>query len=75
MAMMLMVKNVKNGGMTDYDPEVRQSDILHKEGTCEQKQALLVGKTVLSREIWTWEYIKNDSPRCHLVVGIQQVRK
>ena len=55
MAMMLMVKSVKNAGTTDYDPEIGRSDVPHKEVIGERKQALLVCKSVLSTERWTWE--------------------
>ena len=60
MAMMLMVKSVKNAGTTDYDPEIGRSDVLHKEVIGERKQVLLVCKSVLSTERWTWEYIENE---------------
>ena len=41
----------KNAGTTDYDPEIGWSDVLHKEVIGEQKQALLVCKSVLSTEV------------------------
>ena len=60
MAMMVMVKWIKNAGETDYDPQIGHSDIIFKEVTGEWKQALLVCKTILSKERWTWVYIERE---------------
>ena len=60
MAMMLIIKSVKNAGTTDYNPEIGWYDVLHKEVIGEWKQALLVCKSVLSTERWTLEYIENE---------------
>ena len=60
MAMMVMVKGIKNAGETDYDPHIGRSDIISKEVTGEWKQALLVCKTILSNERWTWVDIERE---------------
>ena len=60
MAMMFMVKGIKNAGETDYNPHIGHLDIISKEVTGEQKQALLVCKTILSNERWTWVDIERE---------------
>ena len=75
MAMMLMVKSVKNAGTTDYNPEIGWSDVLHKEVIGEQKQALLVCKSVLAQRGGLGNILRMNSIRCQPVVGIQQARK
>ena len=42
MAMMVMVKGIKNTGETDYDPHIGCLDIISKDVTGEWKQVLLV---------------------------------
>ena len=38
MAMVIMVKNIKNVGMTDYDPEVQHTNILYMESLENRKR-------------------------------------
>ena len=60
MAILIMVNNTKNAGETDYDPQIGKSDIIYKEVAGERKQALLVCKSILNTEGWTWNSMESE---------------
>jgi hypothetical protein len=60
MSLMIMVRNLKNAGTTDYDPEVQKSDILYREVEGEREMALSICDRILKRQRWTWAKIENE---------------
>ena len=60
MAMMSMVRSIKNAGETDYDPEIRKADVIYREVVGEHMRALEVCSRILNRQGWTWELIEEE---------------
>lgn len=60
MALMSMVRNVNNAGTTDYDREIRKSDILYREADGERELALSICKRILNKQKWTWKEIESE---------------
>ena len=55
MAMMIMIKKIKNAGTTDYDWKVQHTDILYMEVSGEQNKALEVCKVIIDEQGWIWQ--------------------
>ena len=60
MALMSMVRNVKNAGTTDYNPEITKSDIIYREVDGERELVLSICKRILNKQKWTWKKIKRE---------------
>lgn len=60
MAMMIMVRDIKGAGETDYDPQINKSDIIYKEVTGERTQALQVCTRILQVQQWSWKSIEKE---------------
>ena len=58
--MLIMVRDIKNAGETDYDPQVHKSDVIYKEVAGERTQALQICNRILRMERWTWSSIEKE---------------
>ena len=60
MAILIMVNNIKNAGEINYNPHIGKSIIIYKGVASEQKQALLVCKSILNMDEWMWNSMEKE---------------
>ena len=66
MLMMLMAKNVRNAGTTQDDLPISKKDILYKEVSGEQDQAMVICNSILASLSLTWDEIDEEFNKCHV---------
>lgn len=63
LAMMLIVKSLKNAGTTAWDPKISTKDHLFKEVNGERKEALKICKNIMQELHLTWDGIQKEMDR------------
>lgn len=63
-AMMLIMRSIRNAGTTRWDPKISNKDHLFKEVECKKKEALKCCKKIMDHLDLTWDEMEEEIWKC-----------